>query len=310
MYKRAEVETNYESFDVEEDSGSITKCFYNEATLYVENNGLSDEAVLTLFDAMIATHPKFSMLYPEGKPYSRGQTYFSISVHKKLPELRDCTYIFVFNPRLYRYLVCRDAETGKIKMRIPLTPELEKQKKADNITYMTTTTGSWADDTDNNDLYDNKYDLLTRPYQVPGVTVFDDSMKERFWKRFISHPKDIAVMRGYVKRVKDGLIPNKLVVSNLPSVIVTEDYARTMANRFATTRSYKPKIEYETYTDKKTDPANPKLRARMTIEYDPKTMDAAFASIFFRNYTFRSKTQEEVLLRCDYARLGGGGKRY
>jgi hypothetical protein len=102
MYKP---QKQYEEFSTKDDAGLFSSYYYDEHTLYIENNGKKDEEVIALVDKIIKNHPAFPVRYPPGKEYSWRQEYFYISLHQektvKTPK-RDCMYIFIYDERLYR----------------------------------------------------------------------------------------------------------------------------------------------------------------------------------------------------------------
>ena len=327
MSKRGDIEGKYEKLEVKNAKGEITSKFYDRHTLYIELNGVKDADALVRIDAAISTHPSYQAKYltaadkvsiangvvvnSKKKPYNSGEVYFYISKHTKLPKVRDCMYIFIYDPELLSYIIGRDAETGLHKVRLPLTAKQQAMKNAESEIQSKRAITSWADDIDEVDSFDNAWDVATRLYHVPGLTFFDNEMFETNWKQHITNPGDIAVMRGYVASVYEGLVPNIIIVSNLPSAKVDPQYAIVMAERFATTlrvpedQQYKPVVKYEQYQTKSDPPLN---RASITITYDPSTMDASFASMFFENYTFiNNNTQEHVMLSCKYKRVADNG---
>lgn len=293
-------EVKYHKFEVKDAKGIISSKFFDDHTLYIENNGNPDESVRKLIDAIIMTHPKFVKEY-ENKPYRRGELYSDISVHSDEPK-RDCSYIFVYSSRLYRYIVGRDPESGKAKIRRELTAAELAAKNAEQGATMSLT--SWADETDLGDQIEYKYDALTRQWHVPGVSLVDDPIFEHRWKEFLELPGDIAIMRGYVSPVFDKYVPNRLIIDNLPSIAVDPSYAATLVGRYATTKlekvdAFTPEVKHETYKDK-----DGKARARVEVTYDPNTMDASFASIFFRNMSYTLKSGEVVKPTCRYVLKG------
>jgi hypothetical protein len=251
--------------------------FYDEHTLYIENNDCTADQVRAIMRQVFDQIATLDSVAPSPD---------DVTYIRKIDERKNRSYIHVFDSRAFYRIIGNNADgTPHVVSKFVESASSAEEKKE----YWQAEVTSWADDADREAQVIGKTEHVKEPLiKVAGFVFVDESQSLR-WRDLVKSGQ-IAVMRARVNRIFDDKVPNVLLLKGFPSDVTVATVRRLVSfYSHSTAKSERDK-------DQLLYPIVQQRNNMFVVTFDPNTTDGYFAQVMING----SKLARGAMISAQY----------